>query len=315
MRKFLTFFLILLVVIYFGVGWFAYGQAAAVPCEVWIEESNNRPDNWSLGEKADWNPVDYFIDNYEDVTIYADNGEIELASWWVENDLSNPTIIFLHGLTSSKFSPDILLPMGMLNKSEFNLLAIDFRDHGESTCEDSFHEAGQNETDDVVAAIEWLKEKGVKASNIGIYGNSFGSMIALMTPAKTNDFGSIAVIDAPVNFETLAREEMTYQGLPTFLWEPIYHYALIFKRVNMLKDIPEEALAKGNKQPILIFTGMQSDRVLPHHSDDLVNIAEQNNIKYNIKKYDDMGHTQILYFYTEEYSQTLTEFYKGTLND
>ena len=315
MRKYLTFFLILLVVMYFGVGWFAYGQAAAAPCEVWIEESNNRPNNWSLGEKADWNPTDYFVDNFEEVTIYADNGEIELASWWVENDLSNPTIILLHGLTSSKFSPDILLPMGMLNKSEFNLLAIDLRDHGESTCEDGFHEAGQNETDDVVAAIEWLKEKGVKPTNIGIYGNSFGSMIALMTPSKTNDFGSIAVIDAPVNFETLAREEMTYQELPTFLWEPIYHYALIFKRVNMLKDIPEEALAKGNKQPILIFTGMQSDRVLPHHSDDLVNIAEQNNINYNIKKYDDMGHTQILYFYTEEYSQILTEFYKGTLND
>ena len=169
MRKFLPFFLILLVVIYFGVGWFAYGQAAAAPCEVWIEESNNRPNNWSLGEKADWNPTDYFVDNFEEVTIYADNGEIEIASWWVENNLSNPTIILLHGLTSSKFSPDILLPMGMLNKSEFNLLAIDFRDHGESTCEDGFHEAGQNETDDVVAAIEWLKEKGVKPSNIGIY--------------------------------------------------------------------------------------------------------------------------------------------------
>ena len=167
----------------------------------------------------------------------------------------------------------------------------------------------------MVAAIDWLKEKGVKPSKIGIYGNSFGSMIALMTPAKTNEFGSISVIDSPVSFETLAREEMTYQGLPTFLWEPIYHYALIFKRVNMLKDIPEEALAKSNKQPILIFTGMQSDRVLPHHSDDLVNIAKQNNIKYDIRKYDDMGHTQILYFYTEEYSQILTEFYKDTLND
>ena len=104
-----------------------------------------------------------------------------------------------------------------------------FRDHGESTCEDGFHEAGQNETDDVVAAISWLKDKGVKSSNIGIYGNSFGSMIALMTPAKTNDFGSIAVIDAPVDFKTLVREEMTYQGLPTFLWEPIYHYANISK--------------------------------------------------------------------------------------
>ena len=68
---------------------------------------------------------------------------------------------------------------------------------------------------------------------------------------------------------------------------------------------------KGNKQPLLIFTGVQSDRVLPHHSDDLVEIAIQNEIEYSIYKYDDMGHTQILYFYEEEYAhktgQTYTE--------
>ena len=81
-----------------------------------------------------------------------------------------------------------------------------------------------------------------------------------------------------------------------------------------MKDIQEEALSKSNKQPLLIFTGLQSDRVLPHHSDDLVDIAKQNNIGYNIYKYDDMGHTQILYYYTEEYSDLLTEFYKSTLN-
>jgi putative aminopeptidase FrvX len=136
-----------------------------------------------------------------------------------------------------------------------------------------------------------------------------------MTPAKTNDFGSIAVIDPPVDFETLVREEMTFQGFPTFLWEPTYHYALVFKRINMLKDIPAEALTKGNKQPLLIFTGMKSDRVLPHHSDDLVEIANQNDIKYEIYKYDDMGHTEALFVYTEEYSRILTEFYAENLND
>jgi dipeptidyl aminopeptidase/acylaminoacyl peptidase len=205
--------------------------------------------------------------------------------------------------------------MGMLNKSDFNLLAIDFRDHGESTCEDGYYTAGQNETDDVVAAISWLKDKGIKPSNIGIYGSSLGALVALMTPAKSNDFGSIAVIDPPVDFKTLVREEMTYQGLPTFLWEPIHHYALVFKRINMLKDIPEQALEKGSKQPLLIFTGVQSDRVLAHHSDDLVEIAIQNEIEYTIYKYDDMGHTQILYFYEEEYAQKLTEFYLTTLSD
>ena len=69
-KKFLTFFVVLLVVIYFGVGWFAYGQAASVPCEVWYEEANNTPSNWSLGTKADWDPSDYFIDGYEEVTIF-----------------------------------------------------------------------------------------------------------------------------------------------------------------------------------------------------------------------------------------------------
>lgn len=313
-KKFLVFLLVLLIGGYFGVGYYVFGIAASVPCEVWIEEAENKPDNWSLGDKADWDPSDYFIENYTEVSIFADDGEIELKSWWVENNLSNPTIILLHGLTSSKNSPDILLPMGMMNKSEFNLLAIDMRDHGESTCEDGFYAAGQNETDDVVAAIDWLINKGISPSNIGIYGNSLGALVGLMTPAKTNEFGSIAVIDPPVDFETLVREEMSYQGFPTFLWEPIYHYALVFKRINMLKDIPEEALSKGNKQPLLIFSGLQSDRVLPHHSDDLVEIAEANDIDYNIYKYDGMGHTQILYFYTEEYSQLLTDFYKSTLS-
>ena len=313
-KKFLVFFLVIIIGGYFGIGYYVFGIAASVPCEVWVEEAENTPDNWSLGNKADWNPSEYFIEDYEEVIIFADNGEIELKSWWVENNLSNPTIILLHGLTSSKNSPDILLPMGMLNKSEFNLLAIDMRDHGESTCEDGFYAAGQNETDDVVAAIGWLVDKGINPSSIGIYGNSLGALVGLMTPAKTNEFGSIAVIDPPVDFETLVREEMSYQGFPTFLWEPIYHYALVFKRINMLKDIPEEALSKSNKQPLLIFTGLKSDRVLPHHSDDLVDIAKQNNIDYNIYKYDDMGHTQILYFYTEEYSQLLTDFYKSTLS-
>ena len=313
-KKFLVVLLALLIGGYFGIGYYVFGIAASVPCEVWIEEAENRPDNWSLGDKADWDPADYFIENYEEVSIFADDGEIELKSWWVENNLSNPTIILLHGLTSSKNSPDILLPMGMMNKSEFNLLAIDMRDHGESTCEDGFYAAGQNETDDVVAAIDWLTDKGISPSNIGIYGNSLGALVGLMTPAKTNEFGSIAVIDPPVDFETLVREEMSYQGFPTFLWEPIYHYALVFKRINMLKDIPEEALSKGSKQPLLIFTGLQSDRILPHHSDDLVDIARANDIDYNIYKYDGMGHTQILYFYTEEYSQLLTDFYKSTLS-
>ena len=68
---------------YFGVGGVAYGQAAAVPCEVWIEESNNRPNNWSLREKADSNPEDYFVYNFEEVyNISNRNNEILLRFFY-----------------------------------------------------------------------------------------------------------------------------------------------------------------------------------------------------------------------------------------
>jgi hypothetical protein len=92
-KKFLAFFLVIFIGGYFGIGYYVFGIAASVPCEVWIEEAENKPDNWSLGDKADWDPSDYFIENYKEVSIFADDGEIELKSWWVENNLSNPTII------------------------------------------------------------------------------------------------------------------------------------------------------------------------------------------------------------------------------
>ena len=64
--------------------------------------------------------------------------------------------------------------------------------------------------------MHWLKSKGMKSSSIGIYGSSLGALVALMTPAKSNDFGSIAVIDPPVDFKTLVREEIDLSRSPNF---------------------------------------------------------------------------------------------------
>jgi hypothetical protein len=48
-KKFLIILIISITGLYFGVGYYVYGVAASVPCEVWIEEAENTPDNWSLG--------------------------------------------------------------------------------------------------------------------------------------------------------------------------------------------------------------------------------------------------------------------------
>ena len=254
MRKYISIFLISIFIIYFGLGYYVYSQAVATTCSVYEPEAKNAPDSFSLGEKANWNPSKYFVSDYEDVEIKTEDG-ITLSGWYMESDPGAITIIGMHGVTSSKFSPDVLLVGGMLYNEGFNYLTFDFRDHGTSTCEDSRHSAGQKEIYDVKASIEWLKnEKNIPTSNIGIYGASFGAMIGLMTPAVTNDFQALAVVDSPFDFASLVSEELVYQGFPGFLFQPVYHYALIFDQINLTEISPDDGLAASNKQPLLICT-------------------------------------------------------------
>ena len=115
-------------------------------------------------------------------------------------------------------------------------------------------------------------------------------MTALTTPAKSNNFAAIAVHDPPVDFETLVKEEMVYQGFPPFLFYPTAHYSQIFMGVNITEVVPATALPLGNKQPILIFNGMLDERVLAHHTDDLIKIANDLGIEVEAYRYDDMRH-------------------------
>ena len=228
---------------------------------------------------------------------------------------NGPTVLVLHGLGSSKHSPDMLLAAGMLNKNGFNVLAVDFRDHGDSSCEDGFHSAGQKESDDVVASLNWIiNEKGISPNNIGIYGSSLGALVGLLTPAKSNNFSALAVLDAPFDFETLVREELIYQGFPELLWTPLYHYVLIFEGVDLLANNPEDSLKSSNKQPILIFNGMDNDRVLSHHTDDLIKSANEIGIELEINRYQELGHTRVLYDYPKEFSIKLVQFFTKNLS-
>ena len=108
MRKIIIGVLFFVVIAYFGIGFYVYGESVAVPCSIVESEKDNRPDNFSLGEKADWDPSKYFVQDYETVLINT-NDDVVLSGWWMETDKNAPTVIGLHGVTSGKHSPDVLL--------------------------------------------------------------------------------------------------------------------------------------------------------------------------------------------------------------
>ena len=48
MRKIIIGVLFFVVIAYFGIGFYVYGESVAVPCAVVESEKENRPDNLSL---------------------------------------------------------------------------------------------------------------------------------------------------------------------------------------------------------------------------------------------------------------------------
>jgi len=98
------------------------------------------------------------------------------------------------------------------------------------------------------------------------------------------------------------------------LFEPTKHYAQIFEGVNITKITPKTALENGNKQPILVFNGLQDTRVQPHHTDDLIKIANDNNISITFYRYEDAGHVQSIWTHTDEFANALVEFFQLNLS-
>ena len=104
-KKFLIFFLLLIVGVYFGAGYYVYDVAASVPCSVWEGEQTNTPSNFEVYEdyKETINASDYFIDSYENVS-FPSTDDVIISAWWMEQNPGGPTVIINHGLTSSKYS-------------------------------------------------------------------------------------------------------------------------------------------------------------------------------------------------------------------
>ncbi len=304
----------LVVVGYFGVGYYIYDVSATVPCAVWEGEQTNNPSNFSEWEDYDVDVTQYFMPSYETVSIDSTDN-VKLSAWWMENDPQAKTVVVIHGLTSSKYSSGVLLASGILYQNGFNVLAMDMRDHGDSTCEDGYYSAGQKESDDSAAVVDWLvTEKNISANKIGIYGQSLGALTTLQTGAKTQNFAAIAVHDPPVAFETLVREEMEFQGFPPSLYTPVLHYARVFRGENLTEVTPEVAIAGGNKQPILVFNGLLDTRVLAHHTDDLIKIANDNGVEITTYRYEDMGHVESLWGYNEEFGKAIVSFFNENLS-
>jgi len=132
--------------------------------------------------------------NYSEITFKS--GDIKLKGWFIPGD-SNATIVIAHGYGGNKAG--CLDYAEFLHKASYNLLLFDFRAHGES--EGNWTSNGYYESDDIIAAVNYLKENfSTYAEKIGVLGISMGGKAAIIASAKTEEIDAVVADSAPAGF-------------------------------------------------------------------------------------------------------------------
>nr|MDQ3396921.1 alpha/beta hydrolase [Deinococcota bacterium] len=156
-------------------------------------------------------PEDYGL-TYERITLHTEDG-LALMGWTIPREGSERWLIYFHG--NGENVSRYLTLMAELHALGLNLLIFDYRGYGES--EGIPSEAGLYE--DAKASYAYLRERGVAAENIYLYGFSLGSGVA--TELATHaDIAGLIIEAGYTSLPEAGRH--SYPFAPTFLMRNLY---------------------------------------------------------------------------------------------
>ena len=207
---------------------------------------------------------------------------IELLSWYHNKDIKKyKTILFLHGNAGTL--ENRIHKINHFKDIKINLLIISWR--GFSNNLGKPNETGLYE--DARSAIEWLRSKGIKDSDIILYGESLGTGVASEV-AQHKNFAGIILESPFTSMIEIGKEK--YPFLPVKF---------------LLKDTYESNKKIQNiKIPILVMHG-KVDNIVPFHMGKKIYEIANKPKYYYFSEYDN---------HMMEYNEKLLKVLKNFIN-
>jgi uncharacterized protein len=194
----------------------------------------------------------------QDVIITAPDGT-NLSAWYIPGDNTDPALILLHGYPVEK--SDMLSIAAELHP-DMSLLLLDMRYFGES--EGRFTTLGVKEPDDVRAAVAYLQEQGHE--RIGIFGFSFGGVVALMTAAQDPAVNAVGAYAPYATLRQLGYELFWFMpGINVALVELMNMWSGVFFGYTVISSSPLRA-APDITVPTLIVHSEEDEQISVRHA-------------------------------------------------
>ncbi len=221
---------------------------------------------------------------YEQVSFPTLDG-LTLRGWFVPSEKkAAKTLILLHGYPADKGN---ILPALAFLHADFNLLLFDFRYLGES--EGSYSTAGAKEVEDLLAALRFLKTRGLE--EVGVWGFSMGGAVALMTIDKAPE---IRAVVSESSYASLTEMALQLFRVPLLNYPMAYligFWAKLFLGIDVRDVSPAEKI-RNTTLPILI-THSSADAVVPFSQAKALQGALINNPRAEFWFNDDFAHGQM----------------------
>jgi dipeptidyl aminopeptidase/acylaminoacyl peptidase len=222
--------------------------------------------------------------NYEDVSFRTADG-LTLRGWYIPSAKKTAkTLILLHGYPADKGN---ILPVLAFLYEDFNLFLFDFRYLGES--EGGYSTAGAKEIEDLLAAVQFLKSRGVK--QVGVWGFSMGGAVALMAIEKAPE---IRAVIAESSYASLAQMALQLFPIPLLNYPIAYligFWARLFLGIDVSDISPAERIRNAAIPILLIHSS--ADAVIPFSHARLLQQALAKNSNAEFWFNDQFAHGQL----------------------
>ncbi len=229
---------------------------------------------------------------------------VNIRGWWVQGEIPI-VVIATHGFFSNRSE---LAPYA-LPFAEFglNVLLIDTRCHGGSSrAKVTF---GQNETIDVLAALEYARNR-VPGAKFILFGSSMGAVASARAALEQKADVIGLILDGPYwKLDQAAKGfwEIGGFGPISNFMKPTTHFGPLFLPFNPKKVCTEVIFSELKSCPVLFLYGTKDTVVPLDHAKNCVNAVGENG---RVVWFEGCGHSVARYADPYRYRQEISDFLK-----
>ena len=262
--------------------------------------------------KADRDPQEDHPTNYglvfDDVEFLSRRKDVSLSGWYVPGQDSSPHLIFVHGIGSVRSGDNAVELAARMVDLGYNVLLFDLRGHGSSGGDKV--SGGFFEKLDVLGAFDYLVERGVDPSRIGLMGFSMGAATSIMAAAEEPRITAVAA-DSPFAdaSDLIAREAARKTPFPEWMM-PIFipTTKLMAKQIygiDIGSLVPEKSVAELG-YPVIVIHGLADDRIPWEHGQRVASAAYEGSSLWLVPGVD---HVDAFLTHPDEYVARVSEYF------